>query len=123
VKTLGVDWGEKRIGLALTSGNFAEPYGVIPSSEWLFKTLKEEGIEKVVLGLPEGKHEKRVRNLGRKIEQELKIPVVLRSEILTSRLAQEKLIQAGKGKKDRRELDAASAAFLLQEYLDEQARA
>ena len=123
MKTLGVDWGEKRIGLALTSGNFAEPYGVIPSSEWLFKTLKEEGIEKVVLGLPEGKHEKRVRNLGRKIEQELKIPVVLRSEILTSRLAQEKLIQAGKGKKDRRELDAASAAFLLQEYLDEQARA
>ena len=118
---MGVDWGEKRIGLALKSGNFAEPYGVIPSSEWLFKTLKEEGIEKVVLGLPEGKHEKRVRNLGRKIEQELKIPVVLRSEILTSRLAQEKLIQAGKGKKARRELDAASAAFLLQEYLDEQA--
>ena len=123
MKTLGIDWGEKRIGLALAEGNFAEPYGVVSSYEELKNLVKNAGIEKVVLGLPEGKHENRVRKLGKKIEEDFGIPVFFRSEVLTSRLAQQKLIQAGKRKKDRLELDAASAAFLLQEYLDEQARA
>jgi len=123
VKTLGVDWGEKRIGLALAEGSFAESYGVVSSYEDLKDLIKSLEIEKVILGLPEGMHENKVRKLGEKIEQELNIPVFLRSEVLTSRLAQEKLIQAGKKKKDRRELDAASAALLLQEYLDDQAHA
>ena len=123
MKTLGVDWGEKRIGLALAEGSFAESYGVVSSYEDLKDLIKSLEIEKVILGLPEGMHENKVRKLGEKIEQELNIPVVLRSEVLTSRLAQEKLIQAGKKKKDRRELDAASAALLLQEYLDDQAHA
>ena len=123
MKTLGVDWGEKRIGLALAEGSFAESYGVVSSYEDLKDLIKSLEIEKVILGLPEGMHENKVRKLGEKIEQELNIPVFLRSEVLTSRLAQEKLIQAGKKKKDRRELDAASAALLLQEYLDDQAHA
>ena len=123
MKTLGVDWGEKRIGLALAEGSFAESYGVVSSYEELKNLIKNTGIEQVILGLPEGMHENKVRKLGEEIEQELNIPVVLRSEVLTSRLAQEKLIQAGKKKKDRRELDAASAALLLQEYLDDQAHA
>uniref|UniRef100_A0A831YYY2 Putative pre-16S rRNA nuclease n=1 Tax=candidate division WWE3 bacterium TaxID=2053526 RepID=A0A831YYY2_UNCKA len=117
--TLGVDWGEKRIGLAVSRGNFAEPFGFVSSFEELFKVIKQEDIEKVVLGLPEGKHEKRVRELGARIEKELEIPVVLRSEVLTSRQALRKIIEAGKPKKSRAALDAVSAALLLQEHLDE----
>ena len=116
---LGIDWGEKRIGLALSGGSFAEPFGFVSSFEELSKVIRQEGIEKVVLGLPEGRHEKRVRGFSKRIEEELGVPVILRSEVLTSRQALQKLIEAGKSRKSRANLDAAAAALLLQEYLDE----
>ncbi len=118
MKTIGIDWGEKRIGLALAKNSLAQPYGVVLSVGELFGLLKKEEIQRVVLGLPEGKFEERVRNLGREIEKELLIPVVLRSEVLTTHQALEKAIEAGKSRKSRRNLDALSAALLLQEYLD-----
>lgn len=119
VKILGVDWGEKRIGVAIARGNLAEPLGVVGSFEELVKIVRQEGIRQIVLGLPEGKLEIRVRKWGKKLEEDLGIPVVLRNEVLTSRVALEKAIQAGKPRKKRRTLDSFSAALLLQEYLDE----
>lgn len=83
--------------------------------------VKKEEIEKVVLGLPEGKHADGVRRFGKRIEDELGLSVVFRSEVLTTRQALERAIQAGKPRKSRRGLDAATAALLLQEYLDENA--
>ena len=115
---LGIDWGEKRIGLAVSEGSFAEPYGVVSSFEELSEVITKEGVERVVLGIPEGKHEKRVRSFGKRIEEELNIPVIARSEVMTSRQAQQKLIEAGKPRKSRARLDAAAAALLLQEHLD-----
>jgi len=116
---LGIDWGEKRIGLAVSEGSFAEPFGLVSSFEELSKVIRREGVRQVILGLPEGKHEKRVRELSRRIEEELGVPVILRSEVLTSRQALQKLIEAGKSRKSRANLDAAAAALILQEYLDE----
>src|SRR3989337_754969 len=80
---LGIDWGEKRIGLAVSEGSFAEPFGLVSSFEELSKVIRREGVRQVILGLPEGKHEKRVRELSRRIEEELGVPVILRSEVLT----------------------------------------
>ncbi len=117
-----MDWGEKRIGLAISRDYLAEPYGVVSTFEELTDVIGQEGIEQVVLGVPEGEHEGKVRGLGKKIEKEFGVPVVLRSEILTTREAQRKLIEAGKSKKRRRELDSASAALILQEYLDEKSK-
>lgn len=118
MKVLGIDWGEKRIGLALAGDSFAEPYGVVASFEELSRVIEREGIRQVVLGIPEGKHERRVREFGKRIETKFGIPVMLRTEVLTSRMTLEKMIEAGRSKKDRRELDAAAAALLLQEYLN-----
>jgi len=118
MKILGIDWGEKRIGLAVSEGKFAEPYGAVSSFEELARVVKKEGIGRAVLGVPEGKHEKRVRRFGERIGKELKIFVELRSEVLTSRQALQKMIEAGKPRKSRAQLDAAAAALLLQEYLD-----
>lgn len=122
MKILGVDWGEKRIGLAIAEDGLAEPLGVISSVEELIELAKNQKVEKIVLGLPEGKHEKQVRELGRRLEKELGVEVVFRSEVLSTEAALKVAIKAGKGKKDRRELDAIAAAILLQEYLDERHR-
>src|SRR3972149_12161782 len=119
VRILGIDWGEKRIGLAISEGNFAEPLRTVGSFEELVGIARDEKVEKIVLGLPEGKFEERVRGWSRRIEGELGVPVVLRSEVLTSRQALQKSIESGKPKKSRRDLDAQAAALLLQEFLDE----
>jgi putative transcription antitermination factor YqgF len=117
--TLGVDWGEKKIGLAISETSFAEPFGVVGSFDELKEIIEKEGVGKVVLGLPEGKHQEKVRELGGRIEKELNVPVTFRSEILTTRQALEKAIEAGKPRKSRRDLNALSATLILQEYLDE----
>ena len=116
---LGVDWGEKRIGMAIARGNLAEPLGTVGSFEELVGIARDERVERIVLGLPEGKFEERVRGWSRRIEGELGVPVVLRSEVLTSRQVLQKSIESGKPKKSRRDLDAQAAALLLQEFLDE----
>ncbi len=118
MKILGIDWGKKRIGLAVSEGSFAEPFGTVSSFEELKEVVRQEGISQAVLGLPEGKLEKEVREFGYRIENEIGIPVVFRSEVLTSRQALQKLIEAGRSLHSRRSLDARAAALLLQEYLD-----
>ncbi|HLD96636.1 MAG TPA: RuvX/YqgF family protein [Patescibacteria group bacterium] len=116
---LGVDWGEKRIGVAIARGNLAEPLGTVGSFSELIRVARDERVERVVLGLPEGKFEERVGDWGKRIKRELGVPVVLRSEVLTSRQVLQKSIEAGKPKGSRRNLDAQAAALLLQEFLDE----
>lgn len=118
MKVLGIDWGEKRIGLALADSSLARTYGTVSSIEALLDVIEREEVQRVVLGLPEGRFEKTVKDLGSRIERECGIPVVLRSEVLTSRLAQARMIEAGRSRKSRSKLDEASAALILQEYLD-----
>jgi RNase H-fold protein (predicted Holliday junction resolvase) len=91
---------------------------VVGSIEELIRVAKEEGAEKIILGLPEGKHQKKVRRLGKELEKGLGAEVVFRSEILSTGEALKRAIDSGKGKKARRELDSLAAAVLLQEYLD-----
>ena len=119
MRILGIDWGEKKIGLAISETSFAEPFGVVGSFDELKEIIKKEGVGKVVLGLPEGEHQEKVKELGGRIEKELNVPVTFRSEILTTRQALEKAIEAGKPRKSRRDLNALSATLILQEYLDE----
>ena len=119
VRILSIDWGKKRIGLAISEGSFAEPYKVVSSFDEIKKVVEEEAVDQVLLGLPEGKNKAEVLAFGKRIEEDLKVPVILRSEVLTTRQALEKAIESGKSRKARRILDPLSAAILLQEYLDE----
>lgn len=118
MKILGVDWGEKRIGLAIADDGLAEPLETVGSVEELIRQAREQKVKKIVLGLPEGRHRKRVRELGKRLEKELGVEVILRSEILSTEVALEAAIEAGKRKKARRKLDTLAATILLQEYLN-----
>jgi len=118
MKILSVDWGEKRIGLAIADDGLAEPLGTVSSVGELIEIVREQEAEKIVLGLPEGKHERSVKDLSKRLEKELGVEVVLRNEVLSTESALKVAIEAEKGKKARRELDALAAAILLQEYLD-----
>lgn len=127
---LGVDWGERRVGVAFASGRTAAPLEVLEiksADEALDKIVAMVDrlrAERIVLGVPldsEGRETavaKLVREFGQKLATMVGCEVVFWNEALTSREAVGRLIAAGRGQKDRRELDAASAAVTLQDYLD-----
>lgn len=127
---LGIDWGKRRIGVAFSRGEIASPLEVLEvksrerAVEKVAEICKEMEAKKVVLGVPldsEGRETaqaKRVRDFGRKLSEKVNAKVIYWNEALSSREAMKKLIEAGRGQKFRRELDAASAAVILQDYLD-----
>jgi putative Holliday junction resolvase len=119
---LGIDYGLKKIGLALAESGLATPLTVLKkdlSIKRIFEICRQHRVEKIVVGLPEGKIVPQVKKFAKKLSREAKIPVVFQDETLTSQEAIAKMIEAGKGQKARREKeDAAAAALILQTYLD-----
>ena len=127
MKVLGIDYGRAKVGLALgdTNGGLAEPWKVVrvASVDKLIKKLKaeveSEQIEKIVVGLSEGKMAEETKSFGRRLESALAIPVVFEDETLTTLDAQNFTIEAGINRQKRKSLeDAYSAALILQNYLE-----
>ncbi|MHB1316888.1 MAG: Holliday junction resolvase RuvX [Minisyncoccota bacterium] len=123
MRTLGIDFGSKRVGIALSdeSGEFALPYGVIENNEHLIREIRElcaiNEVGSVVVG--ESKDFKGDNNVImeqitpfiEKLKEVLNLPVDLHPEFMTS-------IQAERlqGKNDM--LDASAAALILSSYLE-----
>ena len=125
MKYLGIDYGTKRVGLAISDelGQMAFPSAVIQNDNKLIEKLKaiidEKEIKKVVIG--ESKNYKmednlimqEIMDLKAVLENEKNIDVILHPEVLSSMQAEQ--IQ---GKNQM--LDASAAAIILQSYLDSQ---
>jgi len=124
---VGIDFGKRKIGLALGSEEtgFAEPLLVIKyqSAEEAVKKVMQviqvQQVEKAVVGISEGKSEIQAREFGELLQRGIKIEVVFQDETLTTADAQRKAIEAGIGRKKRRGMeDAYAATIILQNYLD-----
>jgi putative Holliday junction resolvase len=124
MRILGIDYGSKRIGLALSDigRQFAMPLVVINSSknllEEVLKVAKENEIKEIVMG--ESKNYKGQANsilresLAFKMQLEEKGYIVhLEPEFMTSANA-----ERFQGKHDM--LDASAAALILQSFLDKE---
>jgi putative Holliday junction resolvase len=110
-KILAVDFGEKRIGLAIAIGDLAEPLAIVDSAsavEQIAKICQQENSGEIVLGLP----------LGQKLSEATGLKIIFWDEALTSEAALSKMVEAGRPQKKRRHLDDVVAALILQEYLD-----
>lgn len=123
MKVLAIDFGLSKIGLAFSEGTLVEPLGVIRNSDKLVDKIVEicqrEKIERIVIGLPEGKIGLKVKAFSRKLMEKAKLLVVFQDETLTTQQAVVKMIEGGKSKKVRKEKeDAFAAACILQEYLE-----
>lgn len=122
---LGVDYGRAKVGLAVSSGSLAAPLKVLryTNIDELFvrikKTVEEEKIEQIVIGLSDGKIAKESKKFGRDLSKYLNLPVAFIDETLTTADVLEKAIEAGMGQKKRKNMeDAFSATLILQNYLD-----
>lgn len=126
MKILGIDYGRSKVGLALADGPLAEPLKVIRYKDIddLVKRIEieieKERVEKIVVGISEGEMGEESKSFALAISHlPLAISVETYDETLTSKDAQTLSIQAGIGRKKRREMeDAYAAAIMLQNYLD-----
>jgi putative Holliday junction resolvase len=127
---LGVDYGQKRVGLAISDGAgiTARPLDVIAVDdvdETLPRIVAEYQIDGVVIGLPtslggyEGTSAEGAREMGERIGDLLGVPVTFIDERFTTRIAEEALLESGMKRRDRREtVDKVAAAIILQTFLD-----
>lgn len=137
MRLLGVDVGQRRIGLAISdaSGTLARPLTTLRVSgddgvervatEVARLAREEDGLATIVVGLParlDGSPTRESSRIGafiRALQARTPIPVVSEDERLTSREAESRLAVREKDWKKRKErLDAAAAAIILQDYLD-----
>lgn len=123
MKYLGIDFGEKKIGLAVSDeeGRLAFPYLVLLNGKKLLeeveKIIRMEEIEKIVLG--ESRNFKgdpnaimdKIQKFKKDLEEKIEVEVFFEPEFLTS--AQAERIQ---GKTSLH--DASAAAIILQSFLD-----
>ncbi|MFH1561702.1 MAG: Holliday junction resolvase RuvX [Patescibacteria group bacterium] len=118
-KVLAIDYGQKRVGLALATGPVVETKGFLENSSWrsLFSELveicREQKVEQVLLGLPQGSLEPEIRKFAKQLQKMLKLKVVLTDETLSSHQAEQMI-----GYRDRKRIDSFSAAIILKQYLD-----
>ncbi|HUW21300.1 MAG TPA: Holliday junction resolvase RuvX [Candidatus Bathyarchaeia archaeon] len=120
---LGIDYGKAKVGLALAEGILAQPLQILPNKVNLIgrvvQLCQKYCVNKIVIGLPEGKLEKEVGSFGRQLANKSGLPVEFYPECLTTQEAIVKMIEAGKSKKFRRTReDKIAAAIILQNYLD-----
>lgn len=124
---LGIDYGRAKVGLAISEGFLTQPLVVLPNEKKLLAKIsslvQQQRVGKIIIGLPEGNLKKEIEDFGQKLKKLTSLPVEFESESLTTQEAVAKMIEAGKGKKTRREKkDAFAAALILQNYLDKKAR-
>ncbi len=123
MRFLGIDFGEKRVGVAISDADnsFAIAKGVLKNDQELIPSLKKMCEENEIMGLVLGESKdyhgapnaimKKVLGFKEVAERELKIPVYMEPEYMTS--AEAVHLQG-----ESAMIDASAAALILKSYLD-----
>jgi putative Holliday junction resolvase len=133
MRILGLDIGEKRIGVAVSdpSGTVATPLAVLDAGRAvgdgreLSRLASDYDAELLVAGLPlsldgsEGPQTVRVRQAAARLAQLVSLPLEFADERLSSTQARRSMADAGVSGRDQRgSVDMVAAAIFLQSYLD-----
>ena len=133
---LGVDFGTRRIGLAVSdpSGTIAFPAGTLERRglrrdlESLCALVKEREVARIVVGLPlhmdgrRGPEAEAAEKFATQLGEATGLPVDLFDERWTTREAERALAETGRrGRKRRQVVDSVAASLLLRAYLEQRA--
>jgi putative Holliday junction resolvase len=122
---LGIDWGKKRIGVAITDyrRKFAFPRETVNCQLSIVNLINSENIVGIVIGLPlyfngaESDTTKKVRAFAMGLAKQINVPIVLFDETLTSFEAAENLTESPPRRKANprnNNLDSKSAGIILE---------
>jgi putative Holliday junction resolvase len=140
MRVLAIDFGQRRVGLAISdpTRTLARPLETLAVSSAADAVARvaaaiarlaheEDGLSQVVVGWPvrlDGSPNEQTANVAAFVDAlklHTPLPIVTADERLTSREAESRLaIRERDWRARKAKLDAASAAILLQEYLDRQ---
>ena len=135
MKLLAVDFGSKRIGLAVSQGELALPLATLPRTSdrqavaAIARLAREQAATALVVGEPRrldgsrGDAAARARSFADKLAAATGLPCRLIDEALTSRAAEERLREAGVDPRRHPErVDQVAAQILLEEALRGESR-
>ena len=124
MRILGIDYGEKRIGIALSDEEerLAFPHSIIPNNTDAIRRIsdicKTEGVNTIILGESrtykgvENPIMKKIVRFKKKLELATELPIFFESELLTSQ-------EAKRGREENVGfVDDSAAAIILQSYID-----
>ncbi len=138
MRTLAIDLGTRRVGLALSDegGRFATPYDVLNVTGTdsaiapILDLVRREDVRRLVVGLPLnmddsfGPAARQAIAWAKEVSQKAGVPVLFVDERLSSFSAEQGLIERKRGgekmtrRDKKKQLDALAAASFLQEFLD-----
>ncbi len=129
MRILGIDYGSKRIGIAVSDeeASFAIPRTVLPNDakilDEIAKLVSEESISKIVIGDPgDNAISADVKSFVAKLEEKFTLPVILEKEFMTSMHVSQfqgrKPIARQEKQDTSPKRDDSAAALILQRYLD-----
>jgi putative holliday junction resolvase len=139
-RLLGVDYGERRVGIALSdpTATIAQPLTVLlrragkrPPVQAVADLIAQHEVAHIVVGLPltlageESDWTREVRDFGEKVAVRAGVGVTFADERMTSVAAERAVRSLGlrRAERERKErVDAAAAAIILQGYLDRMKR-
>jgi putative Holliday junction resolvase len=132
-RTLAIDYGSKRVGLAISDplGIIAQGVGTVENDETLTTRIsdlvRKRDVVAVVVGIPygpdggKGAKAIEVEDFIAKLRNELAVDIQTWDESYSSVNAQRTFIEAGMKRKKRQQkhrVDEMAARLMLQEYLD-----
>lgn len=133
MRALGIDFGLKRVGLAVSdpTGTLVSPYKTIERTtrdalfDELMSIIVKESVEAVVVGLPlslsgeDTLTTRQARNFAQSLGRRTDKPIHLMDERLTSAQAEEELNAANvRGKKRKMALDSQAAVVILRSWFE-----
>ncbi|MFH1915126.1 MAG: Holliday junction resolvase RuvX [Pseudomonadota bacterium] len=133
MRALGIDFGLKRVGLALSDrlGILVSPCRTLDRTtrqtlfDDLLEIIQNESVEAIVVGLPlsldgeETLTTRQVRNFAQSLGRRTAVPIHLMDERLTSAQAEDELNAAGlRGTKRKMALDSQAAVIILRSWLE-----
>ena len=133
MRSLGLDIGDKRIGVALSDpdGILASPLTIINRRderldiEAITNIVNQYQVKQIIVGLPRsmdgtiGKQAEKVKALTQRLCQHTQVPVEFRDERVSTVSAKRLMPAVSKKTRKKARHDAIAAALILQGYLDE----
>jgi len=122
VKVLAIDYGTKRIGLAVSdeTETLARELAILPPKEFwgsIKDIIERENVERIVIGLPlnmsgqQTDKSREVQEFSDQLQKVVPLPVEFMDERLSS-------VMAGNLPGGRENVDSLAAQIILQNYLD-----
>jgi len=119
---LSIDYGSKKIGIAISTDGLIEPLTVVKNDsnflEYLKKIIIEYQIEKIFVGISEGLFAQKTLEFVRYLRQNISLSIETVEEAVSTIEADQIYLANKKSKKDyKNKIDSIAAAVILQRVI------